>query len=171
MNREESSIGPIVAQVFRPATSVVSVQADVDARALPRDVLARRAGEPERLLLGAGSGFRSFAALGFLRVQLEVEIEQLLEKIAGGPGAIVERDRFLADHQRRVRETGIAGSGRLLEVGMQCVGLNDARGEPAVCVRPGLERDLFVSNPLTTRRWLRSRILWCPAVPLRARAA
>src|SRR5439155_19309703 len=95
-----------------------------------------------------------------LRMQLEIEVEHLLEKIADGSRAVVERDRLLADHERRVDEAGVGRSGGFLIVGMQRVRLDDADEEPAVRLRSRLERHLLVANPLAARRRLRSRRSW-----------
>src|SRR5437867_6457172 len=83
----------------------------------------------KRLLLGADRHAPRPAPFWLLRVQLEVEVEQLLEKIPGDAGAIVERDRFFSNHQRGVDEARVGESRGVLKIGMQRVCLHDACAE------------------------------------------
>src|SRR5205809_43468 len=109
---------------WRPALAGPSILASISN---PSSVLCRRsvvAGaipEVERLLLGARRHTTRSAPFWFLRVQLEIEVEQLLEKIPGDAGAIVERDRFLSNHQRGIDEARVGGSRGVLKIGMQGV--------------------------------------------------
>src|SRR5437773_7784754 len=66
---------------------------------IPPERLASRLRQIDLLLLPLA---RLAAAPRTLGRQAEMEIEQLLEEIASLTRAIVERDRFLADEQRRI---------------------------------------------------------------------
>ena len=107
--------------------------------------------QPERFLFGTRCGLSSEAPLWLPAVELEVEIEQFLEKIAGRPAPIVERDRFFADQQCGVGETRVGRPCRLLEVRVERIRLHDSRHEPAVRRRACLERNFLVPNPLAAR--------------------
>ena len=104
-------------------------------------------------------------------MQPEIEVEQLLEEVAGRPRPIVERDRFFADHQGGICETRVARSHRVLKVRVQRVRLHDAGHEPAVRGRSGLEGDLLVPDALAAgrRQIARSlrRLAATPALPTR----
>src|SRR5438034_3533139 len=105
----------------------------------------------EWLLLGARSRSTSSAAFRLSRVQLEIEVEQLFQKVTDGAGPIVERDRFLSDHQRGVCQAGIRRLRGVLEVRVLRVRLDDASGEPAVRPRAVFERDFLVTDTAASR--------------------